>query len=67
MLTVTELARAWRVSHQYVSKLARKGMPLDSLEAAVEWRESHAASKAPTNPTRIARIFDEEQDSTQDP
>jgi hypothetical protein len=67
MLTVTKLARAWSVSHQYVSKLAKKGMPLDSVEAADAWREFHAASKQSTNPTRIARIFDEEQDTVEDP
>jgi len=61
MLTVSEYARARGISHQYISKLAQKGMPLTSFEAADSWRETHASSKLPTNPTRIARILDDEK------
>jgi hypothetical protein len=35
-------------------------MPLDCYESADLWREAHASSKRPTNPTRIARIINEE-------
>jgi hypothetical protein len=60
MPTVSEYARARGVSHQYISKLVKKGMPLTSFEAADQFREAHASSKPPTNPTRIARMIDEE-------
>jgi hypothetical protein len=60
MLTVSEYARARGVSHQYISKLTKKGMPLTSFEAADLWREAHASSKASTNSIRIAQVLDEE-------
>jgi hypothetical protein len=59
MPTISEYARARGVSHQYISKLAKKGMPLTSFEAADLWREAHASSKASTSPIRIARVTDE--------
>jgi len=62
MVTISELARAWGVSHQYTSKLAKKGMPLDSKESADLWREAYASSKAPSNPLRVARTVDEQND-----
>jgi hypothetical protein len=62
MLTISEYARARGVSHQYISKLAKKGMPLTSFEAADFWRDAYASSKASTNPIRIARVMDEENE-----
>jgi hypothetical protein len=62
MPTISDYARARGVSHQYISKLVKKGMPLDTFEAADLWREAHASSKASTNPIRIARVVDEEND-----
>ena len=59
MITKADLARSWKVSHQYISKLVAKGMPLDSCEAAA-WREAHASSKASTNPRQIAKQLAEE-------
>ncbi len=59
MLTISEYARALGVSHQYISKLVKKGMPLTCSEAADVWREVHASSKASTSPTRITRIMNE--------
>jgi len=59
MPTISEYARARGVSHQYVSRLVKRGMPLDSFESGDLWREAHASSKPPTNPTRIARIINE--------
>ena len=38
-----EIAAAWGTSPAYVYKQAKKGCPIDSVEAAVEWR--HANSK----------------------
>ena len=41
MLTVTELGRHWRTSHQYVSQKVKQGCPLDSFEAADLWRQAN--------------------------
>ncbi len=60
MPTISEYARAHGVSHQYISKLVKKGMPLTTFEAADQFREAHANSKPPTNPTRIARTINEQ-------
>jgi hypothetical protein len=60
MPTISEYGRARGVSHQYISKLVKKGMPLSTFEAADLWREAHASSKPSTNPTRIARVIGEE-------
>jgi hypothetical protein len=59
MPTISEYARARGISHQYVSRLVKRGMPLNSFESGDLWRDAHTSSKAPTNPTRIARIIDE--------
>src|SRR5262245_38458505 len=63
MPTISEYARARGVSHQYISRLVKRGMPLGSFEAADLWREAHASSKPATNPTRIARMLQEENSS----
>jgi transcriptional regulator with XRE-family HTH domain len=41
-MTASELARQLGVTRQNVSKLRKKGMPIDSLEAAQKWRAVHA-------------------------
>jgi hypothetical protein len=41
MQTVTELARHWGTSHQYVSQKVKQGCPLDSFEAADLWRQAN--------------------------
>jgi len=41
MLTVTELAKHWGTSHQYVSQKVKQGCPLDSFEAADLWRQAN--------------------------
>jgi hypothetical protein len=62
MPSVSEVAKSWRVSHQYVSKLAKRGLPLNaSLEEATAWRAAHAMSKAPTDPTALARRLTQEK------
>ena len=45
MIRQIDLTREWSVSREYVSKLCKRGMPLDSLKAANEWREANAKSK----------------------
>src|SRR5216683_3495223 len=39
--TQRNLAKALEISQPMVSKLAKQGMPLDSVEAAREWRRRH--------------------------
>lgn len=39
---VSEIAKSWGTSRAYVYKLAKKGCPVDSIEAASEWRSAHA-------------------------
>jgi len=41
-MTASELAKELGLTRQAVSKLSRRGMPLDSLEAAQKWRAVHA-------------------------
>ena len=41
-MTASELARKLGITRQAVSKLSRRGMPLDSLDAAQKWRAVHA-------------------------
>lgn len=41
-MTGSELARKLGVTRQAISKLVRRGMPLDSVEAAQKWRAVHA-------------------------
>jgi len=62
MLTKAQIAADFGVSHQYVSKLVKKGLPLDSYEAAREWKNAHASQRAPTHSAGIARQLIEEKD-----
>lgn len=39
---VGEIAKSWGTSRAYVYKLAKKGCPVDSIEAASEWRSANA-------------------------
>jgi hypothetical protein len=64
MPTVSEYARKRGVSHQYISKLVKKGLPLDSYEAADRWIRVNASSKAPTNPKQIARVVGEDNNGS---
>src|SRR4029453_12181387 len=41
MLTISELARNWGVSHQYVSQCVKAGCPLDDFESARLWRSAN--------------------------
>jgi hypothetical protein len=59
MPTVTELSRRWKVTHQYVSKLRKRGMPIESVESAEEWRECYASKRPPR-----ARQTDGEEDNS---
>ena len=37
-----DISNAWKCSPSYVARLKRRGMPVDSLEAATRWRAAHA-------------------------
>jgi transcriptional regulator with XRE-family HTH domain len=50
----SELARKLGVTRQAISKLARRGMPIDSIEAANKWRLVHA----PPRKTFVAAVAD---------
>lgn len=39
---VGDIAKSWGTSRAYVYKLAKKGCPLDSIDAATEWRSANA-------------------------
>ena len=41
-MTSSQLASKLKLTRQAVSKLARRGMPLESVEAAQQWRAVHA-------------------------
>jgi len=60
MPSVTELARMWRVSHQYVSKLAKKGMPLNSFESASDWRNTYAGRRLRTDSRQLRLLYGDE-------
>lgn len=59
MIRQAELARRWGVSREYVRKLTTKGMPLDSEEAATEWREANARSRKSAGGKRAAEQMEE--------
>jgi hypothetical protein len=60
--TQAQIARSFGVSRAYIAKLVKKGMPLDSFEAAKKFREAHASKRATTSPVQIAKQLQEEKD-----
>jgi hypothetical protein len=40
-LTQTELAAAWGMTQPNIHKMVKQGMPMDSIEAATEWRKDY--------------------------
>ena len=44
-LTQSKLAKLWGVSRVSVHKMTKKGMPLDSIEAAESWRDQNAEQR----------------------
>lgn len=64
MLKPTDIARAWGVSHQYASKMIKKGCPTDSLESALEWRKLHHSKRpAPPCPKRLTRRSSQQENT----
>jgi hypothetical protein len=66
MPSISAIARDWGTSRPYVSKCVhRRGCPTTSLEAAREWRETCASSRAPTNPKQIAKLLGEDNNDSE--
>jgi hypothetical protein len=62
--SISAIARDWGTSRPYVSRCVhQRCCPTTSLQAAREWRETCASSRAPTNPKQIARLLEEEAKS----
>ena len=56
MPSQTDIAEALGLTRQRVSILVKKGMPIDSVEAAVAWRQAQEDARvrrAPTAPTQL--------------
>jgi hypothetical protein len=62
MITKADLARSWSVSHQYISRLVARGMPLTGHQDASDWRKANASSKPSNHPKRIAQYLSDEKD-----
>jgi hypothetical protein len=66
---VAEIAEKWGTSRAYVYKLAKKGCPIDSVEAASAWRSENSklgVGYRTKNAPEMASSSDEEGDSPQD-
>lgn len=48
MARLSEIAKAWGTSPQYVCMMRRKGCPVDTVEGATAWRKANASKRAPT-------------------
>ena len=48
-LTQQEIADAWGMTQANVSKMVKQGMPLDSMEAAMEWRKQFLEERTPAS------------------
>lgn len=64
---VSEIAKSWGTSRAYVYKLAKKGCPVDSVEAASEWRSANAKlgvgyrSRGAGAPTSFSDSFESDE------
>lgn len=60
MLTQSQIAVDWGVSPAYVSRLVKRGLPLDSFEAARLWRKAHANLR---DATGMGKLGEDDEDS----
>jgi hypothetical protein len=61
-ISISAIARDWRVSRPYVSRCVNhRGCPKTSLQEAREWRKSYASTRA--NQKWLAQQTDEQGDS----
>jgi hypothetical protein len=58
MPSQTEIAEALGLTRQRVSILVKKGMPIDSVEAATAWRQSQEDARVRMAPTPPAQLDD---------
>jgi len=58
MPSQTEIAEALGLTRQRVSILVKKGMPIDSVEAATAWRQTQEDARVRRAPTAPAQLDD---------
>ena len=58
MPSQTEIAEALGLTRQRVSILVKKGMPIDSVEAAISWRQSQEDARVRKAPIATAQLDD---------
>jgi transcriptional regulator with XRE-family HTH domain len=58
MLSQTDIAEALGLTRQRVSILVKKGMPIDSIEAATAWRQSQEDARVRKAPVAPAQLDD---------
>ena len=58
MPSQTEIAEALGLTRQRVSILVKKGMPIDSVEAAISWRQSQEDARVRKAPIAPAQLDD---------
>jgi hypothetical protein len=64
MPSISAIARDWRVSRPYVSRMVNhRGCPTGSLQEARDWRDLNARKRPPTNPKSIARATEDQGDN----
>ena len=59
MPSQTEIAEALGLTRQRVSILVKKGMPIDSVEAAVAWRQSQEDARTRKAPVAVPAELDD--------
>jgi hypothetical protein len=55
-MTIRALAEGLGISHPAVLKLTKKGMPVDSIEAAQEWRQRHIGHRMRAGSLRVPQV-----------
>ena len=58
MPALKDIAKALNVTPQRVTALVRQGMPTESIEAAVEWRDARRSATSAPLPTRLDSLDD---------
>lgn len=53
-----DIAKALNVTPQRVTALVRQGMPTDSIESAIQWRDDRRAATSAPLPTRLDTLDD---------
>jgi hypothetical protein len=61
MPTQAEIARSFGVDRSYITRLVKRGMPIDSFENSRAWKNANTSKRAPTNPVQLAKLVAEEK------